>query len=238
MREALLIGLLQIGGKREKEAFSLLRHNAEEVLDVVKKFEEVIIASFSERNMAKAEALGRKLSELETKADKDRRKFTGALQGGAFLPVFRGDLARLAEKLDDVADAAEEAMRTILLREKLFTALARAEKKRKSAKIIREGLVKMAGLATKTVEALKSAVTAMTSDIDAANEKANEVEELEHESDILEQGLITDLYENEKLFDPISVAQLKEIIDKIGEISDHAEDTSDMIPIVGYRFRP
>lgn len=238
MREALLIGLLPIGGKKEKEAFSLLRHNAEEVLDVVKKFEEVVIASFSEQNMARAEALGRKLSEIETDADKGRRKFTGALQEGAFLPAFRGDLAGLAEKLDDVADAAEEAMRAVLLREKLISILARAEKKRKSAKVIREGLIKMAKLATKTVEALRNAVNAMTSDIDAANEKANEVEELEHESDILEQGLITDLYENEKLFDPISIAQLKEIIYKIGDISDKAEDTSDMIPIVGYKFRP
>jgi predicted phosphate transport protein (TIGR00153 family) len=78
----------------------------------------------------------------------------------------------------------------------------------------------------------------MTSDIDAANEKANEVEELEHESDILEQGLLNDLYEHEKLFDPVSIAQLKEIIGRIGSISDRAEDTSDMIPIVGYRFRP
>jgi len=236
--EVPLIGLLPIGGKREKEAFSLLRRNAEKVLDVVKKFEEVIIASFSERDIAKAEALGRKLSEIETDADKGRRKFTAALQEGAFLPAFRGDLAGLAEKLDDVADTAEEAMRAIMFREKLIHILARAEKKQKSAKVIREGLIKMAELATKTVEALKNAVIAMTSNIDVANQKANEVEELEHESDILEQGLITDLYDNEKLFDPISVAQLKEIIYKIGDISDQAEDTSDMIPIVGYRFRP
>jgi predicted phosphate transport protein (TIGR00153 family) len=238
MMEVLFIGLFPIGGKREKEAFSLLRRNAEEVLDVVKKFEEVIIALFSERDMVKAEALGRKLSEIETNADKGRRKFTAALQQGAFLPTFRGDLAGLAEKLDDVADAAEEAMRAILLREKLIHVLARAEKKRRSAKVIREGLIKMAGLATKTVESLRNAVNAMTSDIDAANEKANEVEELEHESDILEQSLLNDLYEHEKLFDPVSIAQLKEIIGRIGSISDRAEDTSDMIPIVGYRFRP
>ena len=237
MREILPIGLLPIGGKKEKEAFSLLKHNAEEVLDVVKKFEDMIIASFSERDIAKTEALGRKISELETNADKSRRKFTCALQKGAFLPAFRGDLARLAERLDDVADAAEETMRVILLREKLFTALAKAEKKRKSAKIIREGLIKMAGLATKTVEALRSAVGMTMSNVDAANEKADEVEKLEHESDIIEQGLINDLYEHEKLFDPISVMQLKEIIDRIGNISDRAEDASDVITIISYSFK-
>jgi len=237
LREILPIGLLPIGGKKEKEAFSLLKHNAEEVLDVVKKFEDMIIASFSERDIAKTEALGRKISELETNADKSRRKFTCALQKGAFLPAFRGDLARLAERLDDVADAAEETMRVILLREKLFTALAKAEKKRKSAKIIREGLIKMAGLATKTVEALRSAVGMTMSNVDAANEKADEVEKLEHESDIIEQGLINDLYEHEKLFDPISVMQLKEIIGRIGNISDRAEDASDVITIISYSFK-
>lgn len=237
MREAVLIGFSPIGGKKEKEAFSLLKRNAGEILDVVKKFEDMIIAAFSERDIAKTEALGRKISDLETNADKSRRKFTSALHKGAFLPVFRGDLARLAERLDNVADAAEEAMRVILLREKLFTTLANAEKKRKSAKIIREGLVKMAGLATKTVEALKSAVDMMMPDVDAANEKANEVEELEHESDIIEQGLINDLYEHEKLLDPISIMQLKEIIGGIGSISDRAEDASDVIMIISYSFK-
>ncbi|KUO41672.1 MAG: hypothetical protein AVW06_00675 [Hadesarchaea archaeon DG-33-1] len=237
MQGAMLIGFLPIGGKKEKEAFSLLKRNAGEVLDVVKKFEEMIIASFSERDIAKTEALGRKISDLETNADRSRRKFTSALHKGAFLPVFRGDLSRVAERLDDVADAAEETMRVILLREKLFTALANAEKKRKSTKVVGEGLVKMAGLTTKTVETLKSALDMMMSNVDAANEKANEVEKLEHELDIIEQGLINDLYEHEKLLDPISVMQLKEIIDGIGSISDRAEDASDVITIISYSFK-
>jgi len=237
LQGAMLIGFLPIGGKKEKEAFSLLKRNAGEVLDVVKKFEEMIIASFSERDIAKTEALGRKISDLETNADRSRRKFTSALHKGAFLPVFRGDLSRVAERLDDVADAAEETMRVILLREKLFTALANAEKKRKSTKVVGEGLVKMAGLTTKTVETLKSALDMMMSNVDAANEKANEVEKLEHELDIIEQGLINDLYEHEKLLDPISVMQLKEIIDGIGSISDRAEDASDVITIISYSFK-
>lgn len=237
LRKILLIGLSPIGGKKEKEAFSLLKRNAAEVLDVVKKFEDMIIASFSERDIAKTQALGRKISDLETNADKSRRKFTSTLHKGAFLPAFRGDLARLAERLDDVADAAEEAMRVILLREKLFIALSKAEKKRKSAKAIRGDLVKMAGLATKTIEALKSAVIMMIINVDAANEKADEVEKLEHESDIIEQGLINDLYEHEKLLDPISVMQLKEIIYRIGSISDRAEDASDVITIISYSFK-
>jgi hypothetical protein len=226
-----------VGGK-EKEAFNLLKQNAEEVLNVVKKLEDVISAFFSEHDIHKAQKLGRKLGDIETKADKDRRKFTSALHEGAFLPVFRGDLAKLAEKLDDVADAAEEAMRAILLREKLLSAISKLERKRKSAKVIREGLIKMAKVTTKSVEALRNSIDAMMSNVDAANEKAQEVEELEHEVDIREQGLISDLYAYEKLLDPISVVQLKEIISRVGSVSDQAEDAADMISILSYGFKP
>ena len=69
--------------------------------------------------MAKAEAVGRRKTELEFKADNDWRRFTRILQEGAFLPAMRGDLSRLAESLDRIADAIGDAMRAILLKGKL-----------------------------------------------------------------------------------------------------------------------
>lgn len=231
-----MVGVLP--GRKEREAFELLKRNSSDVLKVVKIFDDLVQAFFSKRDLAKAERLGRELSAIETKADRDRRKFAQTLHEGAFLPVLRGDLAGLAEKLDDVADAAEEAMRSILLREKLSGVLARLERRRKGIRSIREGLVKMSKLATKSVEALHASIEALMSDLDLARDKAQEVERLEHESDILEQGLTSDLYVYEKLLDPISLMQLKEVIGRIGSISDRAEDASDMISIVGYTIKP
>ncbi len=237
MKEILMIGISRIGGGKEKETLKILRENARAVVNTVKKFEEMINALFSERDVERAQTLGRQVSALETKADTGRRKFASYLSKGAFLPAFRGDLARLAEQVDNVADAAEGVTRTVLLREKLLNTLVKAEKRERKAKVIREGLIKIAGLATQTVEALKSSIDSLASNIDAATARANEADKLEHASDIMEQSLLADVFAYEKLLDPVSVLQLNNIIHGIGDISDRAEDASDVISIVAYTLR-
>lgn len=234
MRNILWFGFLPLGGKREKKAFELLRKNAETVSQVVKHLESLVIALFSDGKVKEAQALGRQVSELESKADGGRREFTRELEEGAFLPVFRGDLARLAERLDDVADSAEEAMRSILLRERVVEVLARAGKKKPEVKTVNEGLVKMARMATQTVDVLRRAISKLPSDMRQGVKLAKEVEELEHESDILGQGLLSEIYGLERWLDPVSVFQLNEVIDKIGNISDRAEDTVDILYIISY----
>ena len=228
---------MPIGGKKEREAFEILKQNGSTISEIAKGFEKLIAAFFIEGDVTKAEVLGRRISELESVADKGRRRFTRGLQKGAFLPLMRGDLARLAERFDAVADAIEEAMRAILLREKLSGALARATRRGKEIGRFGRDLSKMAGIATRAAEALRTSIDFLTTDLDAALAKAGEVEELEHESDIVEQNLITYLYSFEKALDPITVIQLKEIIEKIGEILNRAEDAADVVSTIAYTQR-
>jgi len=220
-----------IGGK-EKGAIDTLRKNAKEIVNVVKKFEEVVNAYFSEKDIKKAEALGRDLSTIETKADHGRRDFINVLYDGAFLPAFRGDLAWIAERLDRVADTAEGAMRVLLLRERLFKALAVVEKKKKNVREWRKRFVDMARLTVQTVETLQDAVDAIGTNMDVAIRKAKEVDNFEHQVDILEGGLLHELYELEDMFPPLSVVQMAEFIRRFGNISDRAEDMSDSIQIL------
>ncbi|MEW6222524.1 MAG: TIGR00153 family protein [Candidatus Hadarchaeota archaeon] len=220
-----------VGGK-EKNAIEILRKNAKEIVNVVKKFEEVVNAYFLDKDLEKAEALGRELSTIETKADHGRRDFINALYDGAFLPAFRGDLAWLAERLDRVADTAEGAMRVLILRERLFKALAGVEKKSKSVKEWRKKFVEMAKLTVQTVETLRESVDAIGTNIDVAIRKAKDVDNFEHQVDILEGGLLHELYELEDLFPPLSVIQMAEFIRRFGNISDRAEDMSDSIQIL------
>jgi predicted phosphate transport protein (TIGR00153 family) len=219
-------------GKLEREAFRILKGNAKAVHDVVKKFEEFINAYFSEENLEKAESLGREVASLETRADKGRRDFLALLSRGAFLPAFRGDLAWLAERLDRVADTTEGAMRAVLLRKQLVQALKRAEKRNRRVKEWRNRFLKIARLTTQTVEILREAVEALEKDIDTALRKAKDVDSLEHEVDLIEQETVSDLYELEKLFDPITVVQLADILRRMGNITDRAEDMSDSIAIL------
>jgi hypothetical protein len=213
----------------EQNAFQILRKNAKEIAEVVKKFEELIHTYFSKEDLERAEAIGRELSAMETKADRGRREFLNVLHQGAFLPAYRGDLAWLAERLDRVADTTEGAMRAILLRKQLSKALRKAERKCKRIKEWRKSFLKMAKLTTEAVEVLRESIDALAVDIHKALRKARDVDGLEHQVDLLEEGLVSDLYELEHLFDPLSVCQLLDVIRRLGNISDRAEDMSDSI---------
>jgi predicted phosphate transport protein (TIGR00153 family) len=223
-----------IGGGKEQKAFEILKENAKTITSVIKKFEEVIAAYFSDRDPEKAEKLGRELSRLETVADKGKRDFMRLLNEGAFLPAFRADLAWLAERLDTVADTAEGAMRVILLRKQLSAAIAKAERKNKKVKEWRLRFVDMAKVTTQTVKILEESIDALSTDTDVAIRKANDVDLLEHEIDLKEHELVNELYEFEKLFDPLSVVQLADIIRRFGNVSDRAEDMSDSIAILAF----
>jgi hypothetical protein len=225
-----------VGGKLEEKAFDVLRKNSEVIADVVKKFEELVVAYFSKEDMKRAEVLGRELSTLETKADRGRRDVIRLLQQGAFLPAFRGDMAWLAERLDRIADTAEGAMRAILLRKHLMKALKKAERKDERIKKWRSNLLKMAKLTTETINVLQSSVEALKTDTDLALRRAKDVDALEHQVDLIEEELIDDLYELERLLDPLSVVQLVDVIRRSGNISDRAEDMSDSIAILAMSF--
>lgn len=222
-----------IGGKLEKQAFEILKNNSEIVLEVVKKFEEVVRAYFKEWNLEKAEKLGRELSSLETKADKGRRDFIALLTRGAFIPAFRGDLAWLAERLDRVADTAEGAMRVLLLRESLIKELKSLSAKNKRVAQWKEKFLTMTGVITRTAEMLSNSVKALERNVDEAIRIARNVDDLEHEVDLIEHEMVEELYEMENLFKPLSVVQLAEIIRRMGNIADRAEDMSDSIAILG-----
>jgi len=222
-----------IGGKLEKQAFEILKNNSDAVLEVVKKFREVVQAYFRSWDLEKAEKLGRELSTLETKADKGRRDFIAMLSRGAFLPHFRGDLAWLAERLDRVADTTEGAMRAILLRESLMKELRSLSARNKKVARWMEKFVAMADVILQTVDTLGRSVKALERNVDEAIRIAKNVDDLEHQVDLIEQEMVEELYEMEKLFKPLSVVQLAEIIRRMGNIADRAEDMSDSIAILG-----
>ncbi len=226
-----------VGGKKEREALEVLKQNACSVADVVRKFEDLITAFFLEHDLEKTGRYGKELSTLETEADGGRRKFMRILHEGAFLPAFRGDLARLADRLDRIADTTEGAARAILQRKKLVRAFREAERKSPKVKEFASRLVKMADLTTKTVLALRDSVEMLMVDIDKALKKSQLVNKLEHQIDEIEAEVFEEMYKHERYFDPLSVVQLSDILHRFENISDRAEDTSDLIEIIAYTFR-
>jgi len=213
---------MKIRGK-EREAANVLREACSKLSKMGFKCEEFFETFFVEGDIYAAEAIGKKISELESGADEDRRRFIQILYDGAFLPAIRGDLVELAERLDRVLDAIEDTLRSVLLRESLLKKLG------KRSKEVGVRLKKVAIKSRETVNSLVEAVNSLFVSMDKVVLKVDEVQKLEHESDLLEAEFIASLVELEKVLDPLSVVQLEDIVKKLGLISDAAEDTGDVL---------
>jgi predicted phosphate transport protein (TIGR00153 family) len=214
---------MKIRGGREREAVGILREACSKISEMGASCEEFFELVFIERDLGRAEALGKKIAGLESQADEARRKFIQKLYDGAFLPAIRGDLVELAERMDKVADAIEETSKCMLLREDLLQKLG------KRAKQVGEALRKVAGKSKEVVDSLVEAVNLLFVDINQVVSKVDEIQKLEHESDLLETEFTASLTELEKKLDPLSVIQLEELVRKLGSISDAAEDTGDVL---------
>jgi len=222
------ISLLPIGGSREKETFQMLTDLSQTVLRCVEKFEESVRA-YSELDFERGERFAREVDELESEADVYGYKFEAKLGEGAFLPTFRGDLSKLAESIDDTADMAEESIREIGWRKKVFTEMMEAEDKNGEVKIIRKGLADLAGLAVKSVQIQDEAISLLREDMEKSAEMAEEIHRRERNSDEKEDEIVKILYAKEELFDPVSVMQIRRMVDNFGAISDSAEASGDII---------
>lgn len=215
---------MKIIGGRERESLTILRGACSKISEMEACCQEFLKAFFMEKNLAKAETLGKRITQLETKADADRRDFIKRLYSGAFLPALRGDLVELAEKLDKVADIIEETVGCALLREKLLLRLGR------KAKEVGGRLGKIAERSGLAVKRLVEAVSLLFTDWDKTLLKVEEIQELEHESDLFGAEFRVWLSEEmENRLDALSMVQLGEISRKLGEISDAAEDAGDVL---------
>jgi len=235
--KVLAVSFSPIFGKREKLALEMLAKNSEKVMETVRRTGELMRTFFMGRDLKRAEEMGKEISRVETEADAGRREFMSILHGGAFLPAIRGDLARLAESLDSVADVSEAAMRELLQRKRLMEAISSAESRNANVTELWSSIPKLVEATDETVRVMCEAIRALGTDLRVAAEKAKEVDRLEHEVDIIEQGMLVNLYALEEAFDPVSVFQLGEVIRRYENITDRAEDVSDIISILVYTLR-
>lgn len=231
-----IIYLLPIGGKREKKTFGTLKDLSDTVVETVDRFKDGVTA-YSERKFDEGENLLAEVDELESEADNYVSKFESELGEGAFLPTFRGDLSRLAESIDNISDTAEDSIREIYRRPKIFDDLAEAEEKNEGVESIRTGLVNLAGKAVVSARSLDRAVSVLMEDMSEAGKRAEEVHRCEGESDEKEDEIARNLYKYEDLLNPITVMQIKELIEKFGAISDSAETSGDILSAMVFALK-
>lgn len=92
----------------DKKFFDLLQEGAKNLTETVQKFEE-LMSSYD-----KLEERVKEIMDCEHKGDDIIHEIMRRLHRTFVTPLDRGDIARLAERIDDVVDHIEEAARNML----------------------------------------------------------------------------------------------------------------------------
>ncbi|WP_010479929.1 TIGR00153 family protein [Thermococcus zilligii] len=214
---------MAIFGGKENDVFKAIENHMVAIEETLKAF-RALVEAYLAGDHSQAKAFEKEVMELERKADKLRREVEIMLYQGAFLPVNRGDYVRLSELLDQVADVAESAAHTIIL------AKPRVPEELKGEFL---GLVD-AGI--RTYKTLMEAVRALNTNVDKAMELAKAVEDAEEEADRVEYELKRKVFESDEI---TTYAKLiwNQVITKIGDIADRAEDASDQVLLLSVKRR-
>jgi len=214
---------MPIFGGKESSVFETIGRHLEVVRESLVAFRELMNA-YLDGDFERARAFEREVDQLESKADTLRRSIETMLYEGAFLPANRGDYVRLSELIDQVADAAESAAHTLILA------------KPKAPMELKGEIMELVESAIESYAILEDAVNALNSDVDRAIELAKAVEDAEEKADEVEYDVKGKVFESETV---TTYAKLiwNQILTKIGDIADRAEDASDQVMLMAIKRR-
>ncbi len=214
---------MPIFGGKENSVFNAIDRHMEVVKATLEKFREMMVV-YLNKDFEKARELEMQVDRLESEADTLRREIETMLYEGAFLPASRGDYVRLSEEIDQVADAAESAAHTLIL--------ARP----KVPIEIKDEIIMLVDAALETYKTLMEGVKNLNVDVNKALEYAKKTEDAEERADELEYDAKRKAFESETIS---TYAKLiwNQILTKIGDIADRAEDASDQVMLMAIKRR-
>ncbi|MDI6702898.1 TIGR00153 family protein [Methanothermobacter wolfeii] len=211
---------------RESKVEKYGREHLLKVSECYLKLEELMEA-FYQGNFKRVSELTKEIAITEHEADEIRREMEIEFYEGAFLPFDREDRIMLVESIDKVADVIESTAFTVSLGQVSLPPEFRDDFRRMMETI--KG----------TMEALIDCVELLEKDLGEAMKKAHEIERLEDRADIIEREIIKRLYSayRENQIGVVKFLDLKEIIRKLANIADRAEDASDRALIMAAKRR-
>ncbi len=186
--------------------------------DMARNETPLAIRLFQERLADRSVLEGMKA--LEKQSDELTFKLSEDIMNGAINPAVLRDLLHVSDLMDTVFDdyyfLAREVNRTVASEIRL----PMLDKMTKT-------FIAQVNLADKQLESLGKLLEANT--MDEVNHQRREIEKLEESGDELKDSAFDDLYENHRLFDYFSFQHYIEVLRKLDDIQDGAEDMSDLI---------
>lgn len=170
------------------------------------------------------ERVAREVSVLEGDADAAKNALRNRMPVRLFLPVDRRDVLRLIRQVDAVANCAEDVGVLLSLRS--------YEVPQELAPLLREfvqAVMLTVAKAAELVDMMDDLIGAGFSGkaAEAAMAKADEIGRLEHEADKLQDRCAKALFRAEDSISPVSIFMWTKVLNKIGNIANHAENVGD-----------
>ena len=165
----------------------------------------------------------RAVEKMETQADEAEREVEKNLYKGMYLPLFREDLLDLMELIDDVADEAERVAD--------FFSIERPEIPSKWNEKIREIMEK----SISAFNFFRESFMLLYEDTQKAFSHTQKVRKVEKEVDRLQDALNREIFQsNLELAHKI---QLRDLVIRMGFISDSSENAADKISMISIKRR-
>jgi len=178
---------------------------------------------YLEGDKERCEDKTRAVEEVETRADEAKREAEKSLYKGMYLPLFREDLLDLMELIDDVADEGERVAD--------FLSIERPEIPSKWNEKIREIMEK----SILAFNLFRESFMLLYEDTQKAFNHTQKVKEVEKEVDRLQDALNREIFRsNLELAHKI---QLRDLVIRMGFISDSSENAADKISMISIKRR-
>jgi predicted phosphate transport protein (TIGR00153 family) len=217
-----ILGRFHLVGGKERRVLELISDHFRLVVRTVQQLESVLETAKT-GDWTAVEEMSNRVAELETLADGLHRDAVVAISQGAFFSGTREDFLELIEQNDEVADAAQNAARIIAdipIDSQSFLILY--EEPKQTLADLFSGL-------RSCVQLLEESIKSLESDAELAVSKSFLVERAEEEADEIKNHLIKRIYTHKSDLDVLTLLQLRDLVLKLDEIADAAEDSSDLV---------
>ena len=209
--------------KREKEARGLIEEYFRAADEAMKQFERAIECYLEQGLGEPFCGADERLQQCESRADEIRNQIELLLYSRALLPESRGDILGLLEAFDHLPNLAETAIFMIYTQR---------------ISIPDEYRERVRDFVEQNIEAyrlVRGAVDLLLSDPDRVRQAYPALDAKESEVDRLERSLIYDIFGSE--LERCDMMLLRELISRIGDISDSAEKVGRRLELVSLKRR-
>jgi predicted phosphate transport protein (TIGR00153 family) len=161
----------------------------------------------------------KRISDLETEADKLEIDIKTSLYKYMLLPNTRADVLSLIKSLDDIIDATEEITKEFFIQKPIIP------------KALHNDFIDLTKHSISSAESLLHAARAFFNEVHLVSSYVNKINFYEHEADLVEDQINIKIFNNSITTDLAEKMQLKSFVCKIASISDQAEVIGEKLTI-------